>query len=1074
MGEIFKREAPAAPLVFTGERLTTDKPGQIEFEHLHRYFVARELCRDLDVLDVAAGEGYGSAYLAQCARSVVGAEITPDVVIHAGASYRKPNLAFTCADARHLPFAAASFDVVTSFETIEHFAEQDAFLDEVTRVLRPGGLFIVSSPDRDIYSPPGGKVNEFHVKELSHSEFAHLLRSRFSNVVTFAQRPMTGSLLVAHERHAVGSQPAALTFERRDSSHFEVSTGLPRAIYVFALASNGPLPALSDSAYIDTSDVDEPIRRQWETDSQLWAARADADRATGLLDAARQDFQRSLDEAKHQSEQIAAALRADAAVARSERDRAVQVELTVWNDARAQFDERRRAIEASAAQHLEVTVAAHARNLATAVAELHAGFAREAAARHAEYESLREAARLAEQELRRVTEISDQDRAARDAALARESDLGRRLAETHLDFQTASARVSSLESELAHVRLLLESVTQSSAWRMTWPIRRFGAKHPASARLLGKAARLAWWTVTLQLPREAGYFLRARNNAAAIEASNIFDQDYYKADLPSLRAGARPAIDHYLRGGSARREPHPLFDSAWYVATYPDAASSGLPPLVHYLKKGAGARFDPHPLFESDWYLGQPGVTLENNETPLGHYLRTHGSFDPNPHFTTKWYVGRHPAAAQDGDTPLAHYVRHRNDNTIEPHELFDTAWYETNYPEAKASRLGALAHFLRVGRARGECPNEFFDAEWYLRTYAEVGESGLDPLAHYLRIGSSKGHAPNSWFDASWYLAKNADVRYAATHPFAHYAKIGRAEGRDANGKAAQLRLEEHVRTLGPGIAADERLAIAVGVVTYNNSVEDVARTLRSAAVALALAGQSRSSRVLVIDNGEPVELPDLPAVDVDCLPSRGNIGFGAAHNALMEKAFATGADVYVAANPDGLFHPRSILALAGMASAARHLCLLEAIQFPDEHPKTYDLSDFETSWASGACLWIPRRIYAAIGGFDEDFFMYCEDVDLSWRARAAGFNVKTCPTALYYHATTARPYDAAIHRRFLNAGLTLAYKWRNEAFETLMRDTLASHGWETPDLSLVKRRVGRTDVADFDHMFSFAPTRW
>lgn len=77
----------AQPLPFTGERMTSAVGGQIEVEHLHRYLIARDLCRDKDVLDIASGEGYGSALLAQTARGVVGVEIDPQSVAHASASY---------------------------------------------------------------------------------------------------------------------------------------------------------------------------------------------------------------------------------------------------------------------------------------------------------------------------------------------------------------------------------------------------------------------------------------------------------------------------------------------------------------------------------------------------------------------------------------------------------------------------------------------------------------------------------------------------------------------------------------------------------------------------------------------------------------------------------------------------------------------------------------------------------------------------------------------------------------------------------------------------------------------------
>ena len=179
MGEIFKRQAATASLKFSGERLTDEAKGQIEIEHLHRYFIARHYCRGKDVLDIASGEGYGSAYLAQVAQSVIGVEIDPISVEHATKSYDYPNLRFQIGDARRIALPDASVDVVVSFETLEHFFEQEAFITEVRRVLRHDGILIISTPDQDIYSPTSSNANPFHVRELTKDQFVSLLQQNF-------------------------------------------------------------------------------------------------------------------------------------------------------------------------------------------------------------------------------------------------------------------------------------------------------------------------------------------------------------------------------------------------------------------------------------------------------------------------------------------------------------------------------------------------------------------------------------------------------------------------------------------------------------------------------------------------------------------------------------------------------------------------------------------------------------------------------------------------------------------------------------------------------------------------------
>ncbi|MFC4165746.1 methyltransferase domain-containing protein [Teichococcus aestuarii] len=252
MGEIFERVMPAAPLEWTGERLTTATSGQVEIEHLHRYFLARSLCRGLDVLDVAAGEGYGSALLAQAARSVLGVELSAQAVEHAARAYPAANLRYQQGDARRLPAADASVDAVVSFETLEHFYEHDQFMAEVRRVLRPGGRLIISSPERDVYSPPGSAANPYHVNELSRPEFEALLRRFFPRVHLLAQRPMMGSALVADD----GTGPArTLTFEKRGPAHYEASGALPRPPYLIAVASDSAVDDVPNSLFIETSEI---------------------------------------------------------------------------------------------------------------------------------------------------------------------------------------------------------------------------------------------------------------------------------------------------------------------------------------------------------------------------------------------------------------------------------------------------------------------------------------------------------------------------------------------------------------------------------------------------------------------------------------------------------------------------------------------------------------------------------------------------------------------------------------------------------------------------------------------------
>jgi glycosyltransferase involved in cell wall biosynthesis/ubiquinone/menaquinone biosynthesis C-methylase UbiE len=243
---IFNVSRPERSMEFTGERMTTAVEGEIEFEHFHRYCLARDLCPGLDVLDVASGEGYGSSILANVARSVIGADVDPAAIAHARTTYRGENLRFVEGSALDLPLGDASVDAVVSFETLEHVREHARFMEEVKRVLRPAGKLIVSTPERTVYSARGEPVNKYHLLELTVAEFDSLLRVNFKHVAMLYQRATLGSLIVKTE----GGGPWR-SYERRSLDSIEASGGLARAPFLIAIASEQDVSDIPSSVYLD-------------------------------------------------------------------------------------------------------------------------------------------------------------------------------------------------------------------------------------------------------------------------------------------------------------------------------------------------------------------------------------------------------------------------------------------------------------------------------------------------------------------------------------------------------------------------------------------------------------------------------------------------------------------------------------------------------------------------------------------------------------------------------------------------------------------------------------------------------
>ena len=240
---------------FTGERFVPGVTGLMKLEHLQRYALCRELVRGKRTLDVASGEGYGAAMLAATAAHVVGVDVSVDAVRHARDSYASVgNLQFVAGRCEAIPLASQSVDVVVSFETIEHIERHAALLDEITRVLTPGGRLVISSPDRHGYAVSAPAANPFHVKELSLDEFEALLRARFLNVRMWGQRPAVGTFSYSLSEQ-VGSSESVAALAVEDA---EVRSGLARLavpVYCIGVCSDADLDDVRfDSVILDPSD----------------------------------------------------------------------------------------------------------------------------------------------------------------------------------------------------------------------------------------------------------------------------------------------------------------------------------------------------------------------------------------------------------------------------------------------------------------------------------------------------------------------------------------------------------------------------------------------------------------------------------------------------------------------------------------------------------------------------------------------------------------------------------------------------------------------------------------------------
>lgn len=496
-----------------------------------------------------------------------------------------------------------------------------------------------------------------------------------------------------------------------------------------------------------------------------------------------------------------------------------------------------------------------------------------------------------------------------------------------------------------------------------------------------------------------------------------FDEEYYLVRNPDVvNAGVTP-FQHYVHWGAAEnRVAHPLFDPAWYVERYREAARFPGGAIRHYATYGWRERLDPHPAFAARSYAAATGCAQD----ALAHYLANgaYGAPDPHPLFDGARY------RALRGDigarAPLADLLADPH-SAIDPHPLFDTAYYRAHSPDAVAGGNHPFVHFLTNGSVEGRAPNPWFDPNWYRTRYPDVESVGLEPLAHFAVHGWREGRNPSPAFMTAWYAATHlpgrADVNpltfhiesgrrsHLPTTPFAIAAayRPAAAQPRAATERGAAERPADVVVPVYRGLAQTKRC------------IESVLRSDLPAA-----------TRVIVIDDASPE-----PAVSayvdalrderVTALRNRRNLGFVGTVNRAFRQT--PGRDV-VLLNSDTVVAGDWLARLQRNAYAVHAatvtpfsnnatICSFPAMGASNAcDPSDVPLLDAAAAAANpgrivdlptgvGFCMYVRRDALDEIGIFDEDRFGrgYGEEVDFCRRAAKAGWRNVLATDVFVFH---------------------------------------------------------------------------
>jgi glycosyltransferase involved in cell wall biosynthesis/SAM-dependent methyltransferase len=597
------------------------------------------------VLDIACGEGYGSNLLLQWgATEVVGVDISREAIAAARHYFSSPGANFLECDVDNAwndVLDLGPFDVVVSFETIEHVKRPDAFISLLKACCRDGGVTVISAPNDSAYDDGSGTQNEFHLHRFDFHRFRDTTESILGPATEWLRgAPVFGEanyrsddLLVerAHDHFLdmvslADVETATLLPSQRDYQPDASTCSHFVGVWGSSLGTSVTVSAQSVARYREPF-----IALEWQKNHIAALEERLVDQTTELATA-----KAILEQQSHLTTEVE---RLTGELARATLR---SLELSTAN---GDLERRLEDLERGSLQ-----AAQQCSELGRANAHLEAD-------RH----------RLAAELEQTQTEI-------RDVRGAWERDIN------SLKGQQASA-LGALNDRFS-AALIRERQRLASVIKET-TVTKGSVLSRLSRHLVNRVSSRA---------RREGLLQRDKS---LLELSGFFDKNWYIARNPDV-VGLDPA-EHYLRfGGLEGRCPGPDFDGGRYLRDNPDVAASRQNPLVHYLRFGAAEGRPIHPGSDRIVSPGPTQVVLEADGDRT--VVSKSGYFDE------AWYRKENTDLAGVSDL-LGHFMKHGWKEGRRPGPDFDAGWYLSHYQDIASAGINPLVHYLRHGKEEGRLP---------------------------------------------------------------------------------------------------------------------------------------------------------------------------------------------------------------------------------------------------------------------------------------------------------------------------------------------------------------------------------